>query len=96
MVESCKRKQDGESKTVHYISIVLIQFFKCLLILSCIFVLVLIRKGMQASLSIGKIIAYILLACLAMVIIFMADKFAYNNLLVGLGAYFGFELLKLT
>jgi hypothetical protein len=96
MAESCKRKPNDEEKTVFYIRSALVQFFKCFLILSCIFVLVLTRKSMAASLNIGKVIAYILLACLAMVVIFMADKFAYNNLLVGLGAYFGFELLKLS
>lgn len=95
MGESCNRKQDEEANIANHIRAALLQFFKCLLILSCVFVLVLVRKSMRDSLNLGRVIAYVLLACLAMVIIFMADKFAYNNLLVGLGAYFGFELLRL-
>ena len=55
-----------------------------------------IRKGMRDNLTIARIISYILLACMGMVTIYMADSYAYNNLLVGLGAYFGFELVKLV
>ena len=96
MAESCKRKSGEEAKLANQLSRALVQFFKTLLILSCIFVLVLVRKGMKDRLNIGIIIAYILLACLALVIIYLSDQFVYNNLLIGLGAYLGFELLKIN
>ncbi len=95
MTGSCKIKQDQEAKVADHIRLALVQFFKCLLIVSSVFVLVLVRRGMRDSLNLGKVIAYVLLACLALVVIFLADKFVYNNLLVGLGAYLGFELLRL-
>lgn len=93
MTSTCKKEEEQEryiDRVIHLIH----QFFKCLLILGSVFVLIMIRKGMADNLTVGRVFAYLLLACLAMVIIYMADSFAYNNLLVGLGAYFGFELVK--
>lgn len=87
---------DKEQNAVNQVTRVLNQFVKCLLIFGSVFTLVFIRRSLQKNMSIGMVVAYILLACLAMVCIFLADTFAYNNLLVGLGAYFGFELLKLA
>lgn len=95
MSETCK-KEIKEERYVDLIIRVVHQFFKCLLILTTIFILIMIRKGMKDNLTIARIISYILLACIGMVTIYMADSYAYNNLLVGLGAYFGFELIKLV
>lgn len=94
MSETCK-KEVREEKYIDLIIRILNQFLKCLLILSVIFILIIIRKGMQENVTIAKLISYILLASIGMVIIYMADTYAYNNLLVGLGAYFGFSLIKL-
>lgn len=96
MAGSKCQKRDKEETVVNNVTRILTQFGKCLLIMGSIFMLVYIRKSIKDKMTIGMIIAYILLACLAMVCIFLADQFAYNNLLVGLGAYFGFELLKLA
>ena len=95
MSGQCK-KEVKEERYVDFMIKVVHQFFKCLLILSVIFILVMIRKGMKDNLTIARIVSYILLACMGMVTIYMADSYAYNNLLVGLGAYFGFELVKLV
>ena len=95
MTDTCSKKEK-EEKYVDYIIRIVHQFFKCLLILSVIFTLIMIRKGMRDNMTVGRIISYILLACIGMVTIYMADSYAYNNLLVGLGAYFGFELIKLV
>ena len=95
MSETCK-KEVKEEKYVDLIVRVIHQFLKCFLILSVIFILIMIRKGMKDDLTIARIISYILLACIGMVTIYMADSYAYNNLLVGIGAYFGFELIKLV
>ncbi len=95
MTEKCKNVVN-EEKYVDFLTKIVHQFFKCLLILSVIFILIMIRKGMRDNLTIARIISYILLACMGMVTIYMADSYAYNNLLVGLGAYFGFELVKLV
>ena len=94
MSETCSKK-DKEEKYVDFLVRVVHQFFKCLLIISVIFVLIMVRKGMRDNMTVGRIISYVLLACIGMVAIFIADSYAYNNLLVGLGAYFGFELVKL-
>ena len=96
MAGSKCRKLDKEEQAVSQVTRVVTQFMKCLLIIGSILVLVFIRKSLQNNMSVGMIIAYILLACLAMVCIFLADQFAYNNLLIGVGAYFGFELLRLS
>ena len=93
MASTCKKEQEQEKMMDKLVDLVH-QYLKCLVILGCIFVLICIRKGMAKNLTVGRVFAYILLACLAMVIIYMADSFAYSNLLVGLGAYFGFELVK--
>jgi hypothetical protein len=93
MTSSCK-KEEEQSKIIDKLVNLVHQYLKCLVILGCIFALICIRKSMSQNLTVGRVFAYILLACLAMVIIYMADPFAYNNLLVGLGAYFGFELVK--
>ena len=94
MSETCK-KEIREEKYIDYIIRVIHQFLKCLLILSVILILIVIRKGMHENITIAKIISYILLTSIGMVVIYMADSYAYNNLLVGLGAYCGFEMMKL-
>ena len=95
MSETCKKKENND-KYIDFIIKVIYQFFKCLLILSVVFILIMLRKGMKDNLTIAKIISYLLLASIGMVSIYMADSYAYNNLIVGLGAYFGFELIKLV
>lgn len=95
MDKICKKDQH-EEKYIDFIIRVINQFFKCFLILAVIFVLTLIRKSMQRKMNIGICLAYCLLACVGMVCIYIADSYAYNNILVGLGAYFGFVLLNIT
>ena len=70
MSETCK-KEVKEEKYVDLIVRVIHQFLKCFLILSVIFILIMIRKGMKDDLTIARIISYILLACIGMVTIYM-------------------------
>ena len=87
-----KKKQDDDYFNLIYK--IVVQFIKSLLIIGSIFILIYIRKNINENLNIGKIISYIMLASLVLVIIYMTDNFVYNNLIIGLGIYFGFELLK--
>lgn len=89
-------KNSKEDRYINTITKVIYQFFKSLFILVTIFILILIRKGLRENLTIVKTISYILIASLAMTTIFMVDNYVYNNLLLGLGIYFGFEIIKLV
>ncbi len=66
-----------------------------MLIIGIMCMLLFIRKQMKDNLTIGRLLGYLLLACISITCIYIADSFVYNNLIVGLGAYLGFELLKL-
>ena len=92
-MNTCK-KRNNKTGNYNLLYKLVTQYLKTILTIGCIFLLIFIRKGITNDLTIGKIIAYILLAGLFLVIIFLADNFAYNNIIIGIGIYFGFELLK--
>lgn len=92
-MNTCKKKKKDDD-FFNLIYKIVVQFIKSLLILGSIFTLIFIRKNINENLNIGKLISYVLLASLILVIIYMTDNFVYNNLIIGLGIYFGFELLK--
>ena len=92
-VKKCKKEQTEERNT-NYLIEVINKFFKSLIIICVVCVLIFIRKSMKNDLNIGKLLMYILLAGIGMVCIYIVDSYAYNNLIVGLGACIGFELFK--
>ena len=66
-----------------------------MLIIGIMCMLLFVRKSMKENLTIGKILGYLLLACISITCIYIADSFVYNNLIVGLGVYLGFEIMKM-
>ena len=92
-IVKCKKIQNEETK-INYIVSIGNKFFKSMLILGVISILVFVKRSMKNDVSIGKLLGYLLLSSIGMVCIYIADSYAYNNLIVGLGACIGFELLK--
>ena len=93
-IKSCK-KELNEEKKMNVLMDIINKFFKNMLIIGIMCMLVFIRKHMKNNITIGKLMGYLLLACISMTCIYIADSFVYNNLIVGLGVYLGYELLKL-
>lgn len=93
-MNTCKKTRSQEDKYFNLFYRIITQFLKILLILSCLFILILIRKNIANSLNVGKIIAYIIFASVLFVILNVTDSYFYNQLLIGLGVYFGFEMLR--
>ena len=85
-----------EDNYVDLLTRVIYQFFKSLFLLGLILMLVLIRKSLRDNLTIAKGISYLLIASLAMATIYMVDNYVYNNLILGIGVYFGYSLMKLA
>lgn len=92
-IKKCAKEQNEEKK-FDYLVKILNKFFQSMLILGVVCILIFVRKSMKNDFNIGKLLGYLLLSCIGMVCIYMADSYAYNNLIVGLGACVGFELLK--
>ena len=95
-MNTCKKKLDNDDRYFDLAYRILVQYLKSLLIIGSILFLIYIKKGISKDLNVGKLITYILLSSLVFVVIYLSDNFAYNNLIIGLGIYFGFELLKFT
>ena len=94
-MNTCKKREpQNEEGYFALMYQILTQYIKCIFIIGGILFLIYIKKGITMDLTIGKLIAYILLSSLVFVMISLADNFAYNNLIVGLGIYFGFEILQ--
>lgn len=87
----CKRK---DQKTVSFITNFLITFGQSFLIFFVISLLSIVRENLGNDQSLGRIIAFGLFASLAMMAIHFANPNAYDQILFGIGVYFGFELLR--
>ena len=93
-MNTCKKKQQNEDNYFNLLYRLVKQYLKCFIFLICILFLIYIKKGITQNLNIGILFAYILLASLVLVIIYLIDNFVFNNLIIGIGIYFGFEILK--
>ena len=96
-MNTCKKKiPNNEEGYFAFMYKIITQYIKCIFIIGGILMLIYIRKGISSEITMGKLIAYILLASLVFVMISLADNFAYSNLIIGLGIYFGFEVLRFS
>lgn len=93
-MNTCRKLVDKEERYFDVIYRMISQYLKCLLIIGSILFLIYIRRGISKELTVGKLIAYILLSSLICLFIYMCDNLAFNNIIIGLAIYFGFELLK--
>ena len=93
-MNTCRKLSDKEDRYFNIVYRIIKQYLKCLIIIGGILFLIYIRRGISKELTIGKLIAYVLLASLVCVFIHLCDNFAFNNIIIGLSIYFGFELLK--
>lgn len=93
-MNTCKKKRSQEDNYFNLLYRIIRQYLKCLLLLICILFLIYIRRGIRDNLNIGILFGYVLLASLVLVVIYLLDNFVFNNIIIGLGIFFGFELLK--
>ena len=92
MASVCRKK--NKSQYANTVTNAIYQFFKCLLILSVLFVLVLVRRSLKSDFGIGIAVMYVIFACIGLVLLYLVDGYIYNNIFIGIGIYLGFELLK--
>lgn len=94
-LKKCQKKQEGENQQyVNFVTDFLTQFGRCFLILIAIFMLVAVRKSVGTERSMGRVFAFSLFGALTMVVIYYADEFAFSNIVLGIGIYFGYELFR--
>ena len=94
-LKKCKKRQEGENQEyVNFVTDFLKQFGRCFLILIDIFMLVAVRKSVGTERNFGRVLAFSLFGALTMVVIYYADEFAFSNLVLGIGIYFGYELFR--
>lgn len=94
-IRKCKKRQEGENQEyVNFVTDFLKQFGRCFLILIAVFMLVAVRKSVGTERNMGRVLAFSLFASLTMVTIYYADEYAFSNIMLGIGIYFGYELFR--